>query len=43
MIEVGGKGQVDEWAVPNGLVAGVYFLRVARPGTKAYTVEVLVQ
>ncbi len=52
MIEVGGKGQIDEWAVPNGLAAGVYFLRVTersssdevqRPGAKAYTVEVLVR
>jgi hypothetical protein len=52
MIEVSGKGQVDEWAVPNGLAAGVYFLRVTersssdevqRSGAKAYTVEVLVQ
>jgi hypothetical protein len=43
MIDVAGKGQVDEWAVPNGLAAGVYFLRVVRPGEKGYTVEVLVQ
>jgi hypothetical protein len=43
VVEVGGKGQVDEWAVPNGLAAGVYFLRMARPGEKGYTVEVLVQ
>lgn len=43
MIYVAGKGQVDDWEVPNGLAAGVYFLWVVRPGEKGYTVEVLVQ
>jgi hypothetical protein len=43
VVVVGGKGQVDEWALPEGLAAGVYFLRVVGPGTRAYTVEVLVQ
>jgi len=43
MIYVAGEGQVDDWAVPNGLAAGIYFLWVVRPGEKGYTVEVLVQ
>ena len=43
MVETAGKGQIDEWMLPNGLAAGIYFLRVARPGEKLYTVEVLVQ
>ena len=42
-MDVGGKGQVDEWALPGGMAAGVYFLRVARPGEKVQTTEVLVQ
>jgi hypothetical protein len=43
MFEVGSKGQVDEWAVPNGLAAGVYFLRIARPNGKGVTIELLIQ
>ena len=43
VIEVAGKGQVDEWAVPGGLAAGLYFFRVARPGEKAAPVEILIQ
>jgi hypothetical protein len=43
VIVVGAGGQVDEWAVPKGLAAGVYFFRVARMGERAATVEVLIQ
>lgn len=43
VIVVGARGQVDEWAVPNRLAAGVYFFRVARMGERAFTVEVLIQ
>jgi hypothetical protein len=42
-LEVAGKGQVDEWALPGGLAAGIYFLRVARPGDRAVTKEILIQ
>jgi hypothetical protein len=40
---VAGKGQVDEWVVPNGLAAGIYFLRVAGMGKEGYTVKLVVQ
>jgi hypothetical protein len=43
VIVVGARGQVDEWVVPNGLAAGVYFFRVARMGERAVMVEVLIQ
>jgi hypothetical protein len=43
LIVVGAGGQVDEWAVPKGLAAGLYFFRVARMGERAATVEVLIQ
>jgi hypothetical protein len=43
VIEVAGQGQVDEWAVPDGLAAGVYFLRVARPGAKGVTKEIIIE
>jgi hypothetical protein len=43
MVEVAGKGQIDEWRLPNGLTAGVYFLRLARPGERVNTMEVIVQ
>jgi hypothetical protein len=41
--EASGTGQVDEWVLPNGLAAGVYFLRVVRPGEKVWTKEIMVQ
>lgn len=43
MIEVLAKGQVDEWPLPAGLAAGVYFIRVSVAGEPANTTEVLVQ
>ena len=43
MIEVVAKGQVDEWPLPAGLAAGVYFIRVSVAGEPAKTTEVLVQ
>ena len=44
MLEVAGKGQVDQWEVPVGLAAGVYILRVARDGgADIYTREIMVR
>jgi hypothetical protein len=44
MLEVAGKGQVDQWEVPVGLAAGVYFLRVVKEGgANVYTREILVR
>jgi hypothetical protein len=43
VIEVAGKGQVDELALSGGLAAGVYFLRVGKAGERVFTTEVLVR
>jgi hypothetical protein len=44
MLEVAGKGQLDQWQLPVGLAAGVYFLRVVGEGrAHSYTREILVQ
>ncbi|HEV3323985.1 MAG TPA: T9SS type A sorting domain-containing protein [Puia sp.] len=44
LLEVAGKGQVDQWVVPVGLAAGVYFLRVVKEGgADVYIREILVR
>lgn len=44
MLEVAGKGQVDQWELPVGLAAGVYFLRVVgERRANSYTREIMVQ
>lgn len=44
MLEVAGKGQVDQWEVPAGLAAGIYVLRVVKEGVaKSYTREIVVR
>jgi hypothetical protein len=44
MLEIAGKGQVDQWDVPVGMAAGVYILRVVREGgADVYTREILVR
>lgn len=44
MVEVAGKGQVDQWEMPTGLAAGIYVLRAAKEGSsKVYTREVVLR
>ena len=43
LITVGGKEQIDEWTLPGGLAAGVYFLEAQRPGGETRTTKILVQ
>jgi len=42
-IELGGKGKVDEWPLPGGLAAGVYFLRAVAQSGRVITMKILVQ
>jgi len=44
MVEVAGKGQVDQWEVPAGLAAGIYVLRAVKEGgVNSYTREIVVR
>jgi hypothetical protein len=44
ILEVAGKGQVDQWEVPPGLAAGIYVLRVVKEGREnSYTREIVVR
>jgi hypothetical protein len=44
ILEVAGKGQVDQWEVPVGLAAGIYVLRVVKEeGVNSYTREIVVR
>ena len=43
IVEVGTRGQLDEWPLPGGLAAGVYFVRAVHQDGEAVTVKVVVQ
>lgn len=44
MLDVAGKGQVDQWEVPAGLAAGIYVLRAVKEGgINSYTREIIVR